>query len=663
MKKLFLLLLSLIICLTVMLGLSSCGLQGTDLISGQLTVQGETLSGSVSNATETFSFLSDIKVAKNATYVVARDIYCEQVIYSKTVPLSVGDNTFYILVTNGNTMKLYSVTVRRLPMYTVRFNANGGTAVESQTVEEGSFASAPDTSRAGYIFDSWNYDFNTPITSDTVITASWKANNDTPYKVEYYLENPTKTGYDLVSAETEILAGITGTVATAEQKEFEHFTFNASKSAVRGQIAGDGSLVLKVYYTRNVYTLSSANTSGGSVTGGGSYVYGSTVETTATENIGYDFVGWYSGDDLISADKTSTFTIDRNVTARFAPKAEMANFNFTSTTASCTITGIKDKSVTEIVVPDYVTSIGSSAFAGCSSLESITLPFVGGSKSATSASPSTLFGYIFGTSSYDGGVNINQYYSSNTYTTYHIPSSLKSVTVTGGEILYGAFSMCSRLTSVTIGNGVTSIGDNAFHYTSLTSITIPDSVITIGDNAFSDCFGLTSVTIGNRVTSIGYSAFAHCWDLTSLTIGSSVARIDSHAFYDCASLTSITVSDNNSAYKSIAGNLYSKDGKTLIQYAIGKSDVSFTIPDSVTSIGDDAFSYCKKLTSITIPDSVTSIGDYALYNCTSLTSIKYRGTSSQWNAIQKGKRWNQNQYAYGSYVTIGYTMTYNYTGQ
>ena len=120
----------------------------------------------------------------------------------------------------------------------------------------------------------------------------------------------------------------------------------------------------------------------------------------------------------------------------------------------------------------------------------------------------------------------------------------------------------------------------------------------IGDYAFEDCDSLTSVEIPDSVTSIGYEAFAYC-----------------------DSLTSITVSGNNSVYKSIDGNLYTKDGKTLIQYATGKTATSFTIPNSVTSIGAGAFAYCDSLTSVVIGDSVTSIGYEAFRNCDSLTSV------------------------------------------
>ena len=347
-------------------------IQGSAIKSATLKVEDDKISGVFSNETEIFSFTDDISIAKDATYVVARDIYCENIIHSKTVPLSMGDNIFYILVTNGKEMKLYTVTIRRLPMYTVAFNTMGGTAIDSITVEEGGLITPPATSRDGYAFDKWDYDFTRPIMQSFTAYAEWTANKNTAYKVEYYLENVNKNGFDIITSETENLTATTDTTVTAEQKAFEHFTFNAQKSIESGTVAGNGSLVLKIYYTRNTYSVAANDTSIGNVTNSGNHAYGKTVTLTASvKKLGYAFAGWYSGSRLLSSDTTYTATVSMNIEARFVVASEMQNFSFTSTSSSCSIIGINDNTVTEIIVPNYVTSI---SFEGCSSLTSVTIP-------------------------------------------------------------------------------------------------------------------------------------------------------------------------------------------------------------------------------------------------------------------------------------------------
>ena len=191
-----------------------------------------------------------------------------------------------------------------------------------------------------------------------------------------------------------------------------------------------------------------------------------------------------------------------------------------------------------------------------------------------------------------------------------IPSSVTYI----GE---GAFSGCNSLQSITIPNSVTSIGDGVFFCCkSLQSITIPNSVTSIGVGAFSVCNSLQSITIPNSVTSIGNGAFYGCESLQSVTIPNSVTSIGDGAFCGCNICFFIC---NSTYFQNDDVCLFNKD-KTAIVGRI-KNCVNYIIPNSVTSIGDEAFGGCESLQSITIPNSVKSIGNMAFSGCESLQSI------------------------------------------
>ena len=291
-----------------------------------------------------------------------------------------------------------------------------------------------------------------------------------------------------------------------------------------------------------------------------------------------------------------------------------------------------DSSVTKANIPHTikgvtVTSIGGSAFRYCTSLTSVTIP----------DSVTSIGGWAFTDC-----------------------ASLTSVTIPDGVTSIGeyTFSWCTSLTSATIPDSVTSIGEFAFHNCkSLTSMTIPRSVVSIGYDAFGWCESLTSVTILDGVRSIGNSAFTDCKSLTSVTIPNSVTSIGRGAFSSCASLTGIWVAEGNSHYVSDAsGVLFDKDKTTLVQCP-GAFAV-YTIPGSVTSIGDDAFSGCASLTSVTISDSVTSIGNYAFSCCGSLTDVYFTGTETAWNCITIGTANDALKNANIHYNYVSHTHSY-----
>ena len=231
----------------------------------------------------------------------------------------------------------------------------------------------------------------------------------------------------------------------------------------------------------------------------------------------------------------------------------------------------------------------------------------------------------------DGTLTISgtgKMWDSDYYNDYDVPwadflASIEKVVISKGVTSIGneAFKWCERLTNVTIPDSITSIGNSAFYdCSSLTSVTIPDSVTSIGEWAFYGCSSLTSVTIPHGVTSIGGAAFWGCSSLTSVTIGNGVTSIND-SFSGCVSLKNFTVSESNSAYSSKDGVLFNKNKTKLVAYPAGKTNTSYTIPNSVSEIKEWAFSDCSDLTNVTIPNSVSKISYGTFWGCSSLTSV------------------------------------------
>ena len=243
-------------------------------------------------------------------------------------------------------------------------------------------------------------------------------------------------------------------------------------------------------------------------------------------------------------------------------------------------------SLSEIVIPSSVTSIGNSAFSDCSSLSEVVIP------SSVTRIGDSVFWYC------------------RTLSDIVIPSSVTRI----GD---SAFFYCSSLSNIVIPSSVTSIGDSAFFYcSSLSEVVIPSSVTSIGNSAFSNCSSLSEVVIPSNVTSIGDGAFVGCSSLKYISIPKSVICLYGNPFADWDG--KLKCLSPNFIYEDDV--LFNKDKSKIISFR-NQNIESYVIPSSVTSIGDSTFRSCCSLSDIIIPSSVTRIGNYAFLNCRSLSEV------------------------------------------
>ena len=619
-------------------------------------VEGATIAGTdifmlVDYTTDSVALLNKVTVS-SGRWELYSDILGQNRIPTKIAAgsrgkLQDGDNIFYIMLENenGDLAEVYTLTIYRSYAVTVSYYNHKDVLVYSDTAYTGyEYSIEFNYSVVGYTFHDWT-------------------ENGTSYQPHVLWDGLSLYADMTANSYTVTLDANGGTISNSIQTVTydETYAFPVPERegyAFLGWYAGETRLAdeddgLSIWQYTDIFSVTAKwqinqytvnveyDSKAGIVTGIGTYNYGTEISLMASSpNLGYNFLGWYDENDKrLTTEYIYSFTLGTDnlfFIAKYEVKEELESFTFTSTATTCIITGVKNKSVTDLIVPGYVTEIEEGAFSGCNSLTNVSLPFVGKNEFATTASSSTLFGYIFGTTSYTGGSATSQRYGSFSSVTYFVPTSLKNVTIIGGNILYGAFYNCSSLLSITIPDDIEIIGDDAFYgCSSLTSITIPDSVTSINGFAFSGCTSLegvyitdiaawcnirfsytssnplryagklylnneliTELIIPDNVTSIGNYAFYGCTSIESVSIPSSVTRIKGYAFSDCSSLQSVTLGEGISLYY-ISGN---------------------------------AFSDCTSLKSLTVQGTITSIHSQAFQNCTSLMNV-YITDLDAWNAI------------------------------
>ncbi len=323
--------------------------------------------------------------------------------------------------------------------------------------------------------------------------------------------------------------------------------------------------------------------------------------------------GWQAYAEDSDTSDSSTFT-DGTLTYSYLSGTEVA-------VSSC------DTSATNVsIMPRIdgydVVSISDEAFAECDSLQTLTIPYT-----VTEIGEAAFYGCT-------------------ALTSLTIPDAVT-------EIEAGTFFYCSALTELNLGEGVTTIGDMAFGYcTSLTELTLPDSLESVGTQLFYYCISLEKVDIPESLTELGAYTFYGCMSMTEFNIPATLEEVGAMSFFGCQSLATISVEEGNEYYTVVDNVLYNTEQSILYLYPAGRTDTSFTIPDSVLVvyagaffyatnleevtfgeavqyIGEMAFNFCYNLTSLTIPETVTFIGSTAFSDCTGLTQVIFEGADAE----------------------------------
>lgn len=463
-----------------------------DLISFKsLEVSDDTVYGKLSNATEDFSFIREITANSGATYTVATDKACNNVIPSKTVDLQEGDNVFYILAERGDEIKLFTVTLRRRSVYTVTFNTAGGTAVSAQQVEEDGFVHSQQTTRTGYSFTGWSYDFSKPILKNENVTASWTANT---YKISFDVDG----GETLAENTQKVTYDLSFTLPTVSRTGYTFVGWYDGETQITDgiwQFVEDKTLT--AWWNINHYDFSvDSNVSAGGIlncTNSDTYDYGTEILLNCQTNLGYTFLGWYENDELITSKLNYKFNLVNNIsiTAKFECHQELRDFNFYyDNDDKCIITGILDAQIKEITIPEYAQLSNYTILNSAVKLEKI-----------NAESGNSLY------SSYEGIL-----YSKDFKNVLYCPKNIENII---------------------IHDNIKNLNERQFeNLKNLKYVELNDKIGTIESYVFNGCSNLETVKLGSKVREAYASAFTGCGKLKNIEYSFTMQNYDIAIEYD-----------------------------------------------------------------------------------------------------------------------------------
>lgn len=400
------------------------------------------------------------------------------------------------------------------------------------------------------------------------------------------------------------------------------------------------------------------------------------------------------GNENLVAEDNVLYNKDKTKIIRYAPAKTDTQYTMPNTVTVIAGGAFEDAvNLEKVTSSDKLTEIKNYAFNDCTALTEITLP-----ETIETIMVDPFYGsgltdvYYEGTQSMWNKVRIYDVWITNNATVhylydeanklgdnvyYKLDSETGELSLIGTGVTYDYTSLWDDnvnlsplyenkdIKSIKIDEGITGIGNNVFPYCSnVTSVTFPTSLESIGNNAFDSCYNIETLELPEGLKTIGENAFYSSRKITSVYIPDSVTEIGTGAFTDNAALTSVTVGANNENFSSLDGILFNKDKTTLILYPVAKSDSTYVVPETVTTISNGAFYGTTNLRrvelhntkvetigssafystgrgdesiqTITLPSTLKTIGDYAFNYCYALTDVYFYGTQAQWNAVSIG---------------------------
>ena len=612
-----------------------------------------TMNGGTNNSSNPSTYTVNdsftLKEPTKAGYTFTGWTYSGQTTPTKNVTISAG--------TMGN----LSYTANwQVNTYTVTLDANGGSvSPTSKTVTYDASYTLPTPTRTGYTFAGW-YNGSTKYTggtwktaSNTTLTASWTTNSGIAYVVNHHKQNIAGTGYDAPVVEN--LTGTAGASITPSVKSYTGFTAPATQTVT---VAPDGSLVVDYYYTRNSYTITMVTNGGNTITAI-TQKYQSALTMPNATRTGYTFGGWFTNVDLTTSFTATTMPASNTtVYAYWTEENKPSEFTYSGSSA-ITISGYKGTDTT-VVVPSYiggkivssiadsafanktnitkitvssaVSNIGAGAFAGCTSLQELVLPFIGSSENFEIAYT------IQNSTSKPWTTNASGELHSNNHD--HSGSSEYKIIATKNITLFFEYRTSSesgydKLTILKNGTELTSTSGTPAYVTYSVQLNVGDELIFRYSKDGSNSPGDDCAYIRNIRAGASYSNFGYFFGTTNVSGTTEVVQ-NSTTYYIPSTLRKVTSASNGIAdfafencsmleEINVAGAEYI--GKhafkncTSLKRLNSNTNGVFNLPEEATEIREYAFYNCTQLVQITTGSDIKSIGQYAFSGCTTLSKM------------------------------------------